>query len=337
MLQDLDETIRQILVKKGKLNGGDIDISFDQPTGEWAGGLTRPTINVYLYDIRENVELRNRQWTVERDANNKSRRVMEPMRVDLSYIVTVWTRNIEDEHRLLWRVLHTLAAQGTIQANESIGALVAQPYPIRAKVALQSEAIHNLPDLWGVMENQLRPAINYVLTMSLDLGMEIEAPLVTTSRFTVGQYDGDEDNRTLGTVDSLKSGNGRSGNGANGKTGASDHAAKPGPVLDHFYHVGGHVRRGNDLVAGARVEIADQPFQITSDAQGRYVFANVPPGEYTFRVQLGDSNDQPMVNRAVRVPADSVDGYDLTLEGGTSGTSTTSDPNKHPGATKQSR
>lgn len=324
MLQDLDETIRQILVKKGKLNGGDIDISFDQPTGEWAGALTRPTINAYLYDIRENVELRTRAWTVEREGN-KSRRHQDPMRIDLSYIVTVWTRNIEDEHRLLWRVLRTLAMQGTIPISETIGELTSQPYPLRTKVALQSEAIHNLPDLWGVMENQLRPAINYAITVALDLDLEIEAPLVTSSRFTVGTYDGNEERRTLGTTEPLKPSNGHD---------------QPAPIYDDFYHVGGSVRRGNEPVSGVQVEIADQPFAITTDAHGHYVFANVPPGDYTFRVQLGDagsSGQAPMMNRAVRVPADSANGYDLTFEGAASGSAPATDPGKRPGATKQSR
>src|SRR5260221_2832292 len=164
MIQDLDETIRQILIKRGKFNATDVDISFDQPTGEWATGLTRPTINCYLYDIRENVELRSRDFKVERQ-NGTARRVFDPMRIDLSYIITVWTRNIEDEHQLLWRVLQTLAAMRSIAVDQTEGALQRQPLPLPTKTALPSDAIRNLPDLWGVMENQLRPAINYVVTL----------------------------------------------------------------------------------------------------------------------------------------------------------------------------
>src|SRR5579864_4598914 len=254
MIQDLDETIRQILIKKGKLNGGDIDISFDQPTGEWAGGLTRPTINAYLYDIRENLELRNRQWTVERQGNN-TKRVLEPMRVDVSYLFTVWTRNIEDEHRLLWRVLQTLATQGTIATKEAVGTMANQPYPLRTKVALPSEAIHNLPDLWGVMENQLRPAINYVVTVSLDYGHEIEAPMVLSGQFRLGEYDGQ--NRTL-------SANGTNGNGHEQVV-----------LLDNIFHVGGRVLHNGQPVTGAHVSIQDHPFEVISDPSGRYVFANI--------------------------------------------------------------
>jgi hypothetical protein len=291
MIQDLDETIRQILIKKGKLNGGDIDISFDQPTGEWAGGLTRPTINGYLYDIRENVELRNRQWTVERQGNN-TKRVLEPLRIDVSYLFTVWTRNIEDEHRLLWRVLQTLATQGSIPIKETVGAMTNQPYPLRTKVALPSESIHNLPDLWGVMENQLRPAINYVVTVSLDLGLEIEAPMVLSGQFKLGEYDGEE--RRLRT----------NGNG---------HPEVV--VIDDIFHVGGQVLSNGQPVSGAQVMIQDHPFAVTSDPNGRYVFANIPAGEYTFQVQLGD---QAPLLYPVRIPSDRVDGYDLAL-GGTSG------------------
>src|SRR5215467_11358068 len=140
MIQDLDETIRQILIKKGKLNASDVDIAFDQPTGEWATALTRPTINCYLYDIRENLELRSRDFKVERQ-NGTARRVYDPMRIDLSYIITAWTRNIEDEHQLLWRVLQTLASLRSILANEAEGALQRQPYPLPTKTAMPSDAI----------------------------------------------------------------------------------------------------------------------------------------------------------------------------------------------------
>ncbi len=304
MLQDLDETIRQILIKKGKLNGGDIDISFEQPTGEWAGGLTRPTINGYLYDIRENMELRSRQYRVEQEANNRARRILEPIRVDLSYIFTVWTRNIEDEHRLLWRVLQTLAFQGTIPQKETVGDLVNQPYPLRTKVALPSEAIHNLPDLWGVMENQLRPAINYVITASLDMDTEFESPLVLTAQFKLGEYDGR--NRTL--------------------TGANGESIKV--LVDHMYHVGGHVVQNGEPVVGAEITVQDHGYHVLTDPFGQYVFANIPPGDYTFQVE---AEGQPIQRYPIRVPADKVNGYDLNLDDNSPGT------NARAGTTKKAR
>jgi hypothetical protein len=54
MLNDLDETIKQVLIKAGgcDFNWSDVDISFDIPNREWSGKLgTRPSINFYLFDI----------------------------------------------------------------------------------------------------------------------------------------------------------------------------------------------------------------------------------------------------------------------------------------------
>jgi hypothetical protein len=224
------------------------------------------------------------------------------MRVDVCYLLTVWTRNIEDEHRLLWRVLQTLATQGTIATKEAVGTMASQPYPLRTKVALPSEAIHNLPDLWGVMENQLRPAINYVITVSLDLGLEIEAPMVLSGQFRLGTYDGER--RVLGA----------NGNGHEEVI-----------LIDDIFHVGGQVLQGGQPVTGAQVSIEDHPFAVLSDPNGRYVFANIPAGEYTFRVQLGDRAPQMY---AVRVPSDRADGYDLALGGGSGNPKQPSKPTK---------
>ncbi len=281
MIQDMDETIRQILIKKGKLNGGDIDISFDQPTGEWAGSLTRPTVNCYLYDIRENVELRSRDWRIDRE-NGVARRVMDPIRIDLSYILTVWTRNIEDEHRLIWRVLHTLSAQRTIRTTEAEGALSKQPYDFPTKVALPSEAIRNLPDLWGVMENQLRPAINYVVTVALDINEVYEAPMVTTARFDVGSY-----NKTADL--------------------SAPRLDKVDVMIDQVYHIGGGIFRGKNPVPNASISMVDHPFEVISDANGRYVFANIPAGEYMLNVQTDKGKPQTV---KISVPSDN---YDLKL------------------------
>ena len=62
MIADLDETIRQLLIAEIPIRNGEIDIKFDQPKREWSARLTRPTINFFLYDVRENVILRRHQW-----------------------------------------------------------------------------------------------------------------------------------------------------------------------------------------------------------------------------------------------------------------------------------
>lgn len=295
MIQDMDETLRQILVKKGKLSGGDIDISFDQPTGQWAGSLTRPTVNGYLYDIRENVELRSRDFRVERE-NGIARRVMDPTRIDLSYIFTVWTRSIEDEHRLIWQVLHILSQQRILKPADAQGALVRQPMDMPIKVALPSDAIRNLPDLWGVMENQLRPAINFVITVALDLGETYELPIVTTTQIDVGQYNMGEPRTFRSNVNAVNAGKGVD-------------KVSVATAIDLIYHVGGVVYHGSDPVPKATITVKDHALEVVSDPAGYYVFASIPPGPYTLQVQAAGQKPQ---NHKITVPSKN---YDLKLKG----------------------
>src|SRR5688572_2720411 len=69
VLDDLDETIKTVLRERGGLPTAEVDIAFDAPDREWSGRINRPTVNCYLYDIRENLELRESGWTTERDLN----------------------------------------------------------------------------------------------------------------------------------------------------------------------------------------------------------------------------------------------------------------------------
>ena len=110
MIQSLDETIKKIILEKGQFNSSDVDIRFDQPTRDWSAGLTKPAINCYLYDVRENRELRNREWIVDRQPNGQAKKKIAPLRVDLSYLITAWTTEVEDEHAVLWRLLVALLA-----------------------------------------------------------------------------------------------------------------------------------------------------------------------------------------------------------------------------------
>ena len=79
MFADLDESIRQLLVQHVPLDPSEIEISFDTPDREWSGRLTRPTINCFLYDVRENMKLRKIGWETRRDvASNVGTRFGPP-------------------------------------------------------------------------------------------------------------------------------------------------------------------------------------------------------------------------------------------------------------------
>jgi hypothetical protein len=69
MITDLDKTLKQLLIKEMPIENNEVEIKFDLPKREWMAKLSRPTINLYLYGIRENTELRRNEWVVKRDHN----------------------------------------------------------------------------------------------------------------------------------------------------------------------------------------------------------------------------------------------------------------------------
>ena len=64
MLADLDETLRGLLKDELERHGFEgVDIAFDAPSREWSGQLSKPTVNIFLYDLREAEALRTSEWS----------------------------------------------------------------------------------------------------------------------------------------------------------------------------------------------------------------------------------------------------------------------------------
>ncbi len=277
MIKTLDETIKKLILDKGSFNVGDVDIRFDQPTRDWAAGLTKPAINCYLYDIRENRELRNREWIVEREPNGQSKKRIAPLRVDLSYLITAWTTEVEDEHAVLWRVLVALSSVPVLPDSLLKGKLAEQPYPITTQTAQVSEAMRNLSDLWNVMENELKPAINYTVTLAVDREYVFSGPMVFTKRIDLTQRGVEMEAESVLQI--------------------------AGIVHEK--------QNGQRPVADAQVLIVERGVSARSDQFGRYAFRNVPPGSYTFRVTARERTAE----RRVTVPDGDADltMYDLAV------------------------
>lgn len=188
MLHDLDRTIEKLLYDEGKLNKGEIDVSFEQPNSEWSARLSRPTINCWCFDLRENLKLRGTDRYVQRNGNMAETR-FPVKRIDLSYLVTSWARKIEDEHQLLWRALAVLKRFPKLIQSDGVGELRHARYEIPMQVADMSNIQANLMDLWSVLDNQMRLGFVVVATVELDTELAFEGPLVLEPIIRIGQSE----------------------------------------------------------------------------------------------------------------------------------------------------
>lgn len=182
MIRDLDDTIQALLETRAapgsELSGA--DISFDLPDAEWRTGLTGLTVNCYLYNVQENRDLRTNEPLLQRSADGtQAARRRPPVRVDCAYCITAWSpatdESVLEEHRLLSQVLLVLLRNPTIPADVLQGSLVGQipPYPT---VIASPDGVKNQPDFWGALDQQLKPSLNYIVTLAMMLD-EVPPPL----------------------------------------------------------------------------------------------------------------------------------------------------------------
>lgn len=178
MIQDLDDTLKELLVRKAPFDPAEVDIKFEMPTREWSTAVSKPTINIYLYDVRENAELRSSERTRTRIDDGHGTELRPPVRVDLSYLISAWASDIADEHQLLGRILTTMLRFPFLPNDVLKGAMQTQPFPIRGWISLP-ERTPNSWDVWGHLEHRMKPSLSYVITAAFQ-PFEPEAVLLAT-------------------------------------------------------------------------------------------------------------------------------------------------------------
>ena len=159
MLHALDETLEKFL--KGKLpkkclqdiceSVDSLNVSFETPYG---GAITKkPAINLFLYNVQENLDLRNKNWTYERQDNGGAAvKKRLPARVDCSYLITVWIEKDTStfEHQLLGGVMNLLLRHPTIPEDCLEGELKGQELPLRL-VSLRPSGLQSFGEFWQAM------------------------------------------------------------------------------------------------------------------------------------------------------------------------------------------
>jgi Pvc16 N-terminal domain len=194
VIHDVDESLRA-LVRRQALNGADVEVAFDAPTKDWAARRNTPTVDLYLYDIREDMRWRDFMWTRLRA---QDRRVVEerlpPRRFKLSYLVTAWTQRAEDEHRLLSVLLDCFVRHEVIPTEFLAGTLAADGMPqVFVTIALPPPQDRSLSDVWSALGGELKPSLDLVVTAPIGAvaSDQVAPPVLEQPRIQFGDREGE--------------------------------------------------------------------------------------------------------------------------------------------------
>jgi hypothetical protein len=270
MLADLDETLRSLLKRELERHGFDgVEVAFDAPAREWSGQLSSPTVNLFLYDVRESHEGRPSDWEQHR-GNGKAVDVRPPMMMECSYAVTSWTQAVEDEHRLLSQVLSVLFNFPSLPIDAMPGRLqgLADRFPIEGRIG-QPKA-DGKADFWNAVGGQYKASLDYVVTIACESGTKLErGPEVRTQTISQRLSDG------------------------------------PARTITEMHRFGGTVAdKDGQPVAGAWVAMPDLGILATSDQDGRFIFNRVGQGEHTIVARTRDGGE---AEAKVQVPGKKAD------------------------------
>jgi hypothetical protein len=174
VIAEVDDAVRT-LVRGDALDGTDVEVVFDAPTKDWAARRNAPTVNMYLYDIREDMRRRERGLVNEYDQRGfVVSRQLPPRHFRLSYLVTAWTQRPEDEHRLLSALLSCFVRHDSIPDTMLTGPL-RLGLPVALTVALPPPEDRSFADVWSALGGELKPSLDLVVSAPIDTGQRYPA------------------------------------------------------------------------------------------------------------------------------------------------------------------
>jgi hypothetical protein len=255
-------------------------IAFDRPDDSFKPAQT--TVDLFLFDVRENMELRSNEPKIER-RNGQAIIHPAPKRVACAYLITAWPVGGTDialqEHNLLAQVFQVLAAHPQIPAAYLKGKLAGQE-PLLPMMATHPEELKNPAEFWTAIGNKMRASITVTVTISMELVAPITAPITKTGLVRLGVRGAPPGAETL--IDATKT---------------------------EFYRIGGKVTSAGNAVSGATVAVAGAGLAARTDGEGDYILGAMAAGAYTLNVQSNGTAKQV----PIQVPAPKDSNYDVQL------------------------
>ena len=281
MIADFDEVLRQLILREIDAGSNEVEVSFEQPKRDWSSRLSKPTINLYLFDIRENLRLRGAEqyFTIARpDGSSEVRR--NPVRIDLRYLMTAWVKEAEDEHMLLSAALMALLRNPHVP-DALLNERLPQPGPVPLEVAYfppESGPVDKFSEVWGVLNNEMRPGILVTATVSVNPYQPAVFPQVRTreTRFVQDQ--------SLGSPK---------------KAGQASRTTEKS-ASKSYWSVGGTVRSEKYGLSTLTLILVEGKQPVEKDEEGKFVLHGMAAGEYHLDILY---NSKVLKRQKLTVPA----------------------------------
>jgi Pvc16 N-terminal domain/Carboxypeptidase regulatory-like domain len=238
-------------------------------------------LNIYLYEVRENRDLRRSQWSRTERSDQTAIDSAPPAQFDCHYLISAWspaqaneaTTPQFDEHQVLSEALRVILNNPDVNAGVlgiTGGGPIFQAAHIQLAVA-PPEAPRVLNDFWSTMQLPWRPAIQLIATAPLDLQQSMApGPLVTTIVQGYRRTDMSEG------------------------------------VQDERIQIGGWVIRTADgsPISGASVVLLDTGALALTDSEGHYAFAGLKRGPIRLRAS---AQGLTPIERTLNIPVSLLD------------------------------
>jgi hypothetical protein len=256
VIADLDEALRRLLRRELERHGFDgVEIAFDAPSKEWSGKLTVPTVDLFLYDLREATERAEISPTEQR-SNGHATVTPPPLRLELTYATTAWTKAIEDEHRLLSQVLAILYSYPRLPADA-----FARPPAAGSPLADVETGVgrprEEKADFWTAVGGQYKPSIDLVAHVTVASGATfVRGPEVRTQTIRTRSRDA------------------------------------PATTMTELHRLGGRVvNASGSPVANAWVALPDSGRWTATGADGRFRLDRVAAGDHRAVIRTLDAQE----------------------------------------------
>lgn len=291
MIPEIDDALRKLLMREVNGKKNEVDVQFDAPKRDWSSRLSKPTINMFLFDIRKNLVLRgSEQFTTTRLDNGTTEVKVNPVRIDLRYLMSAWIKDPEDEHMLLSLALTGLLRNPFLPTDLYTEGLRGQPTPIPIEVGTftpEQGPVDKFTELWGVLDNEIRPGILVTVTISIDPYKPILYGQVLSRELRFMQDTG------FATKDPLA---------LPSEPQKTEPANAPVRTLSHVYTItSGKVQSKKYDLSTLELVLVEKGTKLPLDKHGGFVLKKLAEGEYHIDVLF---NSKVLKRQKIQMPTD---------------------------------